>query len=125
MTQPSPTLPPEAQAYLEQQIAEHDTYRAAGPIVTPSGALAYHTGGTIPASNVDADGRVALERHVCAQQTCGTVDGLCELHGQVTAWSDPEMAVLTEAGKKRQAAQKAAETRAAKATDKPAGTKES
>jgi hypothetical protein len=120
VSQPRPALPPDAQAFLDNQVAEYDTYRAAGPIKTASGAPAYNLGETIPASNVGEDGRVALERHVCHPTVCDSLDGLCDLHSQVTVWSDPGLAVPTEAGKKRLAARKAAETRAAKSGDKPA-----
>jgi hypothetical protein len=99
VTQPIPGLPPEAEAFRQAQIAEYDGHVALGPIRTPSGALAYAAGHPVPATNVDSDGRVVIDRHVCNHP-----DGeLCEWHSKPTAWSDPGSVELTDAGKKRQA----------------------
>jgi hypothetical protein len=102
-----PYLSPEAAAYRDEQIAEYEQYRADGPIRSSTGALMYAKGHPIPASNVDAKGRVVTARHVCGDHD------ICEHFNEPIAWSDEGAVTLSDAGKRRQAAKKAAETRAA------------
>jgi hypothetical protein len=59
----------------ESQRGEYGQYEAAVDITTPSGALAYAVGHPVPASNVEDDGRVVLER---------------DHDGKPTAWTAPD-----------------------------------
>lgn len=74
------------QARKAAQIEEYGTWRAATRIYAESGALAYDIGHPVPASNVDADGRVVVGRHYSP----GELD---EHHNKPTVWTEPGAAV--------------------------------
>ncbi|SRR6266567_5288463 len=77
---------------LRAQI-EHDYGQwEAGQQILVGNALAYDVGHPIPASNVDDEGRVVLDRHYCA----GHENNRCSDFNKPVRWSDPGVAVRAE-----------------------------
>jgi hypothetical protein len=94
-------IPAELHGWQERrkaQVDEYGTWRAAEEVYTDLGAMIYHKGMAIPASNVDDEGRVVVGRHYCPGLGCHrhddpTTEAQCDLHNEITDWSEPGVAV--------------------------------